>query len=194
MKYLEYEPEQRVTCRHCGWEGVAGGHEDYGRLGFAIECPRCLKSIFYVTYPADDDIKAEARLGNPKAIEMLGEVSRREEFHAKAGETEMDETTEFPEIEGDDLVVEWDFEERNGERRVVLRHKGMEIGREMAYWEGYERFSVVSALLVNRYGKRLRALRPSEASWPYLLGDSLSARQHIEDLNTELSRWREEPA
>jgi hypothetical protein len=69
----------------------------------------------------------------------------------------------------------------------VLRHAGVEIWRELAYWEGYTRFETVFAILRERYGRRLREVRPTDASELYLYGDCLTAPRTVTRLNATLS-------
>ena len=68
----------------------------------------------------------------------------------------------------------------------MLRHGGQEIWRELAFFEGYERFAVVFEILRERYGSRLTEVRPTSASELYLYGDKLSAPATIERLNASL--------
>ncbi len=69
----------------------------------------------------------------------------------------------------------------------MLRHGDREIWRELAYYEGYQRFAAVFELLRERYGSRLAEVRPTPASEVYLYGDKLSAPQTIDGLNASLN-------
>lgn len=84
------------------------------------------------------------------------------------------------------MRIDWDFEECDGETWTVLRHDDDEIWRELAYYEGYERFAAVFDLLSERYGARLKEVRPTSASEMYLYGDKLSAPDTIARLNGSL--------
>lgn len=192
--YFTYEPDRIIKCPECGWSGRCGDHEDYFRHVLDIRCAECDRMLVIVPYPTDEETKAAAKDGSERAIGMLDGVAKREAFTARAGEHEMNEATEFPQLDGHDLVIDWDFESHEGEPStdswVVLRYQGKEIAREIAYWEGYHRFSVVMDLLKRRYGKRFAELRPTSASHLYLLGDSLNASGHIDSLNAKLAADR----
>ena len=58
--------------------------------------------------------------------------------------------------------------------------------RELALWEGIERFEEVAMILRARYGSRLHDLVPTEASHLYLYGDKLSARGAVEHIRKKL--------
>jgi hypothetical protein len=60
------------------------------------------------------------------------------------------------------------------------------IWKELAFWEGFERFGEVAMLLKAKYGNRLRDLEPTQESYLYLLGDSLSAEEKIRQLRKTL--------
>lgn len=96
---------------------------------------------------------------------------------------------QLPAIEGGGVRIEWDFCEEDGESWTILRHDGNEIWRELACYEGYERFADVFALLHERYGERFRELPPSRSSWLYLFGDKLSAPDRVATLNGSLGDW-----
>jgi hypothetical protein len=104
-----------------------------------------------------------------------------------ADQRKLREPGQLPVLEDAQIVIAWDFEERDGEHWTVLRHGAVEIWRELAFYEGYERFAEVFDILRQRYGTRLRELRPTPASATYLYGDRLSAPQAVEDLNATLN-------
>jgi hypothetical protein len=71
---------------------------------------------------------------------------------------------------------------------TVLRIDGHEIWREIVYYEGKRRYFEVAAILRQKYGERLRDLRPTEASYTYLFGDDLSASSEIDSFRRRLDR------
>ena len=83
-------------------------------------------------------------------------------------------------------MIDWDLEGQDDEDWTVLRHDGQEIWRELAYYEGYQRFAAVFEILRERYGSRLAEVRPTPASEVYLYGDKLSAPETVERLNASL--------
>lgn len=63
-----------------------------------------------------------------------------------------------------------------------------EIWRELAWYEGYERFREVAVLLQRKYGRALRDLVPRDESELYLYGDELDAPSRVEKVRAELAR------
>lgn len=191
VKYFEFESDRIVTC-DCGWSGKSGhgNREDYHEL-YEISCPKCDRMLFIVAYPTHEETREAAAAGNREAEQNLVVVTHREAFLARAEEHELTAASELPELEGDELIIAWDFEERteDDERRdnwTVLRDGDRVIWREIAFYEGYERFGEVLEILRARYGGRLADLRPTEASYNYLLGDVLRAGGIVKSLRRSL--------
>lgn len=192
LKWYDYDRDQVVECG-CGWSGRARDFEDYFREVLDVTCPECDTMLLIVAYPTHDETRAAAAAGNEEAIATLPQVESREEFLADAAASELKEPDELPDIEGDDIVIDWDFDGSEKEREMlwtVLRHNGREIWRERAYWEGIYRFEKVLWTLREKYGSRLAELRPTEPSWMYLLGDYLWAADKVKSLNSELQDYR----
>jgi len=190
LKYYDYDQDATVECS-CGWSGRCGDAEDYFREVLDVTCPRCDTMLIVVAYPTHEETRAAAAAGNEQAIKGLAQVESRERFLAAAEASELKEPGQLPDLDGKDLVIDWDFVEvdaTDGEvdRWTVLRHGGKEIFREVAYWEGIYRFEEVLGILRNKYGERLAELRPTESSWLYLLGDYLWAESRVKALNAEL--------
>jgi hypothetical protein len=186
LSYYDYDPDEILTCPACGWSGRARDNaEPYDAL-LDVRCPECDRMLLIVSYPTPGETRAAARAGNEQARRDLGWVEQREQFLEQAGKSELKRPDQLPEIEGPTIRIDWDFEERDGERWTVLRHDGSEIFREVAYYEGYPRFEEVFEILRERYGGRLATVEPTEASLVYLYGDKLSAPSVIARLNASL--------
>ena len=192
VNYYDYESGRTISC-DCGWSGkcAEGSQEDYREL-FDVSCPVCDQMLLIVPYPTHEETRAVAATDNPEAELNLVMVEQREAFFARAEEHELTEASELPDLEGDELVIEWDFEEpaENAGHRdkwTILRHGDRVIWREFAFYEGYERFGEVLVILRTRYGERLVDLRPTEDSYNYLCGDVLRAGGMVRSLRKSLS-------
>jgi hypothetical protein len=165
--------------------------EDFGEL-YTLSCPECDRTLVLVSYPTVEETRVAAREGNPEAALTSKVDDERELFLARAKESRLSSPGQLPELEGEDLVIEWDFEEDAGDEHgygwTVLRIEGREIWRSIALYEGYEQFAEVLGILRERYGERLMDLRPTRNSHDYLFGDSLSAAGKIEALRASLVR------
>lgn len=142
--------------------------------------------LLIVPFPTVDETRAAAAAGNPLAQD---EISRLEAVEARARHArslELREPAELPDLAGERLVIDWDFENRDEEDWTILRHGDREIWRELAYWEGYTRFAEVFEILRARYGTRLAEVRPTKASGLYLWGDAWSVDRKIAEPNASL--------
>jgi hypothetical protein len=191
VKYFEFDSDRIVTC-DCGWSGKAGhgNREDYRAL-YDISCPNCDRMLFIVAYPTHEETREAASAGNREAKQNLVVVAHREAFLARAEEHKLTAADELPDLEGDELVIDWDFEEpaKDEERKdswTVLRQGDRVIWREVAFYEGYERFGEVLEILRSRYGPSLIDLRPTERSGNYLYGDVLSSGSTVRSLRASL--------
>ena len=179
-----------MTCPACRWIGsVSGLREFYDNL-FDVRCPECDDMICIVPYPTVDQTRAAAEAGNQRAAESLPEMEAQERASAErrhlAEATVLRGPTQLPQLDGDSLLIDWDFEVRDGEQWTVLRHGVAELWREVTFWEGVDRFAEVVKILRARYGSRLIEVRPSPASELWLLGDDLGASRRVEDINSAL--------
>lgn len=154
-----------------------------------MRCPRCDRMLVIVPYPTHEETRAAAAAGSEEARSDLRGVEVREAFLSRAHATELRLPQQLPPIRRWTVVVDWDFEERDGEKWTILRHGDRELWRELAYWEGYERFAVAE-ILRRRYGRRLRGLQPTSDANVYLLGDRLWTIEAVDRLNERLSAGR----
>jgi hypothetical protein len=180
-----------LTCAACGWTGYGSDHEHvHGNL-LDVSCPECGTTILIVPFPTLEQTQVAADAGNTGAQEELPRMEARQiehqSFLRRATPQELRDATELPDLDGDRLVIDWDFEETGEERWTVLRHGIHELWREVAYFEGYGRFEDVFNILRTRYGSRLAEVRPTPGSELYLYGDKPSSQQVIADLNASLA-------
>jgi hypothetical protein len=192
VNYYDYDGSRTLTCPDCGWSGKAGkgNREDYREL-YDVSCPTCDRMLLIVPYPTHEETRVAAAADHSEAELNLVMVEQREAFFARAEEHKLTETGELPDLDGDELVIDWDFEEPAegegpGDKWTVLRYGDQVIWREFAFYEGYERFGEVLEILRTRYGERLADLRPTEDSYNYLLGDVLRAGGIVRSLRKSL--------
>jgi hypothetical protein len=98
---------------------------------------------------------------------------------------------QLPELGGDDLVFEWDIQDKktdSGEVKTVIRFEGKTVWKEPAFYEGYRRYGEVAEILKAKYGRRLRDLVPTDESKLYLYGDSSYAPESVAQCRQELRK------
>ncbi len=192
LRWYDYDRDRIIECG-CGWSGRCRDFEEIFREVLDVTCPDCDRMLLVVAYPTHEETRAAAAAGNEEAIGNMAQVESRERFLAAATASELKEPEELPDLEGEDIVIEWDFEERENREDAnwtVLRHEGREIFREYAYWEGIHRFETVLWTLREKYGSRLAEVRPTGSARPCLLGDYLWAERKVKSLNEELRDYR----
>lgn len=197
LSFYDYDRERSISCP-CGWSGICSGNEGYFREVLDIRCPTCDRMLLVVEYATHEQTRAAAAAGNKQAIMDLESVIEREDFFARAEEHELTEPDELPDLEGEELVIDWDFED--GEKKddgtepsdswTILRHGDRVIWREVAFYEGIGRFAEVLWILREKYGPRLAELRPTFDSSLYLCGDDIQAGSKIDSLNAKLEKLR----
>lgn len=173
--YWDYDPEEMLTCESCGWQGPANDSEPFDAC-LEVYCGECGRRLLLVSYPTPAETRVAAKAGNQKAQRELQYVEQREEFLTRADDLALKRPDQLPDLDGTEIRIAWDYERGDdGEGWTILRHNGREIWRELAYFEGYPRFGVVFEILHERYGSRLAAVEPTEASLICLYGDKCSA-------------------
>lgn len=186
LNFWDYDRDAEITCPDCGWTGCGADNEELYQELLDVKCPQCDRMLLIVSFPTSEETRAAAAAGHERAQAELPNVDEREAFLDRADRLELKSADQLPDLEGDRLVIDWDFDERDDERWTVLRYKEREIWRELAYWEGYKRFAAVFALLQKKYAARLAQVRPAPASEIYLYGDKLSAPDTVDRLNASL--------
>lgn len=185
LLYWDYDPEAELVCGDCGWTGPGGLGEMFAER-FDVSCPRCDRMLLIVSFPTLEETRQAAAAGNVLAQAELPNAESADARWRRAVELQLEEPEQLPELPGAALQIDWDFETHDDEIWTVLRHDGTEIWRELAFYDGYERFETVFRLLRKRYGGRLAEVRPTPESKFYLFGDSLGAPRMIDDLNASL--------
>jgi hypothetical protein len=193
VPYWDFDSQRDASliCPSCGWIGSAEGYEDVHDDLFDVCCPECDCMILIVPFPTVAETQAAAAAGNERAAaslpDMEAQQKARTQWWRRASETMLRDAAELPDLDGDRLVITWDFEWVDEEHwTMILRRGDREIWRETAFWEGIGRFAEVVEILRVRYGSRLVEVRPTPASEPALWGDKYGVGKMIEDINASL--------
>lgn len=190
MGWYEFDEEAEMVCRRCGWTGNADQADlEIGSLSFHYECPKCSKALAVFDHVSHELTKQKAAEGNEKAKRDLPGVLSRESFLERAKASELTSPDQLPDLDGDEIVIEWDFESREEDNWTVLRHEDREIWREIAYYEGLDRYSEVASILIEKYGERLVGFPATSASSLYLYGDNIRD-DPVRSINERLGRNR----
>lgn len=187
----EFDRETAMLDCACGWRGPASeaSIELFDAL-YEVECPRCYARLVVVGLPTHDEVRRAAAAGNEEAQRDLRGVEKVEARWAAAETLALNDVGQLPDLEEPEIVIAWDQEEADGEQYTVLRHGERVLWRELAYWEGIDRFREVAALLQKKYGSRLRGLKPTARSEMYLGGDKLWAFEVVDEINERLRPGR----
>ena len=186
LGYWGYDRDATLSCPACSWSGRGADNEESFEDLIDVRCPQCDRMLLIVTFPTIEETRAAAAAGNPRAEADLPNVNRLEARVDRAEELKLRRPDQLPKLAGTEWRIDWDFEEHDGEIWTVLRHDGAEIWRELAFWEGHERFAEVFEVLRQRYEPGLTEVRPTDAAKSYLYGDKLSAPEKIDRLNATL--------
>ncbi len=188
VHYYDRDPQALASCDSCGWSDLNSqtACEVFAEL-MELNCPRCDHRLMTVIFPTIEETRSAAQAGHPEAIKELprlettaARVERAERLHLRSPD-------QLPDLPSYPMRVDWDLEERDDEKWVVVRWGPVVIWQELAYWEGYERFFSIVGILRQRYGRLLQEVRPTPCSELYLYGDSLRARGRVQELNHELA-------
>lgn len=187
LGFWDYDRDAPLSCPACGWTGTGAGNENAFRDLLDVCCPACDDMLLVVNYPTLTETRVAAAAGDRRAQAELSEMEAAAARAERAATLELKEPSQLPNLDGERVVIEWDFEERDDEKWTVLLHGDQEIWRELAYYEGYGRFAEVFEILRARYGSRLAEVRPTFASGLYLYGDKTPPPTIVEALNASLN-------
>lgn len=192
MGWYEFDETKVVECL-CGWSGTAvSGSIEFFDECFAYECPQCGRTLAVFPHLSIEETKRRAAEGNEKAKLELPGALRREAFLKRAAASELRTPEQLPDLDGDELIIEWDFDDGkpgDHESWTVLRHEGQEIWREVAYFEGLDRYREVASILIEKYGNRLVGFPSTKASAYYLHGDEIYDNP-VKSINERLAKNR----
>src|SRR5690625_1206338 len=192
MRYWEFDAQRDtpISCPDCGWSGPRMPYLDMHADLFDLRCPKCRSMILIVLFPSITETREAAEAGNPRAVEDLARAEEQLAQQERMSVSLLRDGEQLPDLDGDQLVLDWDQVRVDGEHWTVVRHAERELFRELAFWEGIGRFEQVVTILRDRYGTRLAGLRPTAASWTYLSGDSYGVDERVEEINAALRAGR----
>jgi len=180
LGYYEYAPDTPLECPDCGWSGTGkDASQEMHRDLFDVSCPRCDQMLLVVGFPTIEETRQAAAAGNPEAIKELPNAEKIEHRTQRGAELELRNDTPLPELQGAKLEFAWDFEEADGESWTLIRCGEQTVWKELAYYEGWQRFNQVKQLLKQHY-EQFESLTPTDRSELYLFGDDLAAPGKIE--------------
>ena len=178
-KYYSDWQHEIFTCGQCGWSGIVGFEDlEVGDVAAIIECPKCYKSLGVVLYPNLEETKEAAAMSKEEAIQALpsfeSRVERNWELLDRFDQEQLRSAGQLPNLDGEALEFDWDFVKGNdGEFYQVIRTGGVEVWRELAFFNNIRRFEEIKEMLRARYGTRFKSLTPTDASIEWLSGDNL---------------------
>lgn len=183
-KTFEYYSNWRnevVTCPNCAWQGrVDDGNQRYFHELLDSCCPQCGRIVAIVMYPTNDNVRAAAQAGHPEAIRNLAGVERMEARWERFDREKLKTPDQLPNLWGkDDLdfVLDTDDErtpDRERESFNLLKYGDRVIWKELAFWEGWQRYPELVEILKAKYGSRFKSLKVTYKAHQYLFGDILT--------------------
>jgi hypothetical protein len=176
--------EHQYQCSECSWQGKGElcRQGEMFREWFEICCPNCHAKIGTVMFPTFAESREhwdKVSDADKKAVE-IGEALQKD-----FADRRLSSPDQLPDLDGDDLILVWDTEKPEG-GDVLIKYGERVIWRETGFYENYERFVEMVALLLQKYGDRLQDLVPTRKSQLYLYGDSLSASDKVEKARKSL--------
>jgi hypothetical protein len=186
LAYWDYDPDSRVECPVCHWSGEASSNQEIFEDVLDVRCGSCDSMLLVVAFPTLAETREAATAGNPRAQADLPDIEAQAAWRTHAASLLLTDPVQLPDLPGDAITIDRDLEGDGRESWQVLRHNGVEIWRETAFYESYDRFRSIFEILRRRYGDRLQELRPSPGSEPWLYGDRLGAPGVVDALNHSL--------
>lgn len=168
-------------CDRCNWQGLGKD----ARMGnvftelFELDCPKCNKErIAIIGFPTTAEIR---KYGNETEKQNL---TQTEKFLQKVEMMKLKSVDDIIDIEDDDIVITWDHEKTY----TVIKHNDKVIWKEIALYEGYERYLEVGELLKQKYGTKLKDFIPTERSELYLYGDRFCSVNEVKKFRKSLTK------
>ena len=165
----------RFACS-CGWSGRFDDmNQEQFRELMDGSCPKCATTLVIRNFPTPRHTRAAARAGDKRAARELKDLDDMQRRGRKLRRRELRPDSKLPDLAGDKLRFEWDWEKAKGEEWTVIRCGDVVVWRELSWFECYPRFNEVKAILKQRFGDRFAGLHPTEVSLFDLYGDRISA-------------------
>jgi len=188
FRYFEDWKTEVFTCPNCGWQGTfqEGDVEIHAEL-MDSSCPACpYKSapmLAIVSWPTLEEYREN--WDKVSEVDKAG-VRLRERFLATFEEMSLKSADQLPDLEGEAILISWDYVSDEPDGYTTLSANGKAIWREPAVYEGRERFGEVVAILAEKYEERLKDVVPTRASHLYLYGDQLGAPRAVDKIRARI--------
>jgi len=175
LGYYEIDLDDEWWCE-CGARFRVGDEmEPYDAL-YDVHCPGCGRMVLVVSYPTPEQTRRAAAAGNPRALADLGDANRIERRWQRIEELELKSAGQLPALAGDPVALELDLvtapdRDIEDEHWFVITHEGREIWRELARYEGVDRFAALRRLLRAAYAPRRVTIEVTRAAQQMLFGD-----------------------
>lgn len=185
IPYLDKD-ETEIECPACGWSGKGSELKLGAILDIEAEycCPICGDEVLICLFPTLEEQAADPRTteGERRTINAL--QAKRKRFEQQ----QLRDPAQLPDLDPVPSVILWDFEDRGTlDKHVVLKADERVIWREEAWYDCYERFIQVAAVLQEKYGPGLTDLFPTKASWYYLFGDRMVSVPIVDKARAKLA-------
>jgi hypothetical protein len=186
--YYDNWREAQYACGTCEWRGRGADlvhGETFADL-YEVNCPKCDARVTTISFPTLDESRANWDKVSPadRLVVQLTEA-RNEDFDRRMLRT----ADQLPDLTGDDLILVWDFDEREP-MDTVVKFGDFDVWREPAIYEGYRRFEEVAEILVSKFGARLQDLVPTPDSADFLYGDRIGSPYRIEKFRQKMRERR----
>ncbi len=165
-------------CKKCGWSGSGDDLRPsaVSAYDYFLCCPGCKEVVDTVRTPTFKEAREH--------WDELDEASRQqvlrgEQVQKEYRERKLTDPEQLPTIPDEKIVLTWDMEYEEG-GDVLIKHGDRIIWSEPSFYENSDRFQEVANLLLQKYGRRLADLVPTDATIVYLIGDHLSAASRVE--------------
>lgn len=178
------------ACDGCAWSGKGGDARltALSAFDYFLRCPKCDRVIDALKTPTIEEAHEHwSELDDDLRAQIVVLETRRKDYL----ERRLERADQLPDLPGDNLLLTWDLTGREG-GDLLIKHGDRIVWREPAYYENYERFKQIAALLTERYGRRLVDLVPTDTSELFLYGDRISAPHDVEVIREQLRAKHDE--
>ncbi|MBW7869678.1 MAG: hypothetical protein H3C39_01315 [Flavobacteriia bacterium] len=183
LEYYKYQ-NQDFECGNCSWKGKGESLTvgDVFDSLFEVHCPECMNKIGNVLHPSFDEVLKYG--SNAEKLRLQNMMTKFEIIEA----SQLESVDELPNIDKDDVII-FRIKEENIEETdcLVIYADGIEIWRELSYFEYFDRYIEIAKILKQKYGSRMTDLVTDEFV-PRMYGDcSLSDIQRVKAFRKSLS-------
>ena len=186
-----YEAKSMIfECGDCDWTGpgtdleMLEAYEGLAEYG----CPRCGTKVTNLVYPTWDEIQKAAQAGDPEAQEQLADMKKSDDWGRRAEKTQKSPVLAPKALDTAKEVraaLTLEDGEENAWPWMVLVANGLELHRELAFYEDREPMTRLLGLMRERYGGRLVSFDYHRAVL-WLCGDRLRCPGELAEMVSDL--------